>query len=615
MAQGLSVDYKALNKLMPQAKKKLRKKIPGTQFTYDQGIRVYMWTKAGIEVPGISKADAKKINKAISADQQMIDYSNGILRVVKNPDYLTPSESWLTSTIANDLFQLTQGDARKEMLGEFIENRKQMFGDWKGGRLDGPLMNKLEAALGTNWRDAMEDILWRMENGSNRNFGKNKLTNQFTNWVNNSVGAIMFFNGRSAVLQTLSTVNFINWSDNNPLKAAAAFANQKQFWKDFAYLFNSDMLKQRRSGNQRSVSENESFAIASGGSTFYRNRVNTYLKDGLTQQEAEQKAFTDFQKITEETQQSSRPDMISSQQASPLGRLILAFQNTPMQYARLTKKAILDLKNGRGDAKTNISKIMYYGAIQNIIFGSLQQALFRFMFDDDEEETDEAKAKEKERATLRLANGVIDSFLRGIGVAGAIVATLKNMIMKFVEEDAKGFRMDTAAIILEMLQISPPVGSKVRKVNTGLRTYKFKRREIEHMDKFDIDNPIWSPITQTISALTNIPTDRIYKKIINLREAANSNNDAWQRIALFFGWNTWDVGVRNQEVIKARGEIEEIRQKKKEQEKVEKQKEKERLRKEKEARSTQCSARTRKGKGPQCKNLTENKSGRCYAHQ
>ena len=236
------------------------------------------------------------------------------------------------------------------------------------------------------------------------------------------------------------------------------------------------MLKQRRSGNRRSVSENEiaqmaersgvagvlnkllefgflptqiadSFAIASGGASFYRNRI---------------------------------PDMISSQQASPLGRLILAFQNTPMQYARLTKKAILDLKNGRGDARTNISKIMYYGAIQNIIFGSLQQALFRFMFDDDEE--DREKAEEKERATLRLANGVIDSFLRGIGVAGAIVATLKNMVMKFVEEDKKGFRMDTAAIILEMLQISPPVGSKVRKVNTGLRTYKFKRREIDHMD-------------------------------------------------------------------------------------------------------------------------------------
>ena len=42
----------------------------------------------------------------------------------------------------------------------------------------------------------------------------------------------MFFNMRSAVLQTISAVNFVNWSDNNPLKAAKAFGNQPQYWKD-----------------------------------------------------------------------------------------------------------------------------------------------------------------------------------------------------------------------------------------------------------------------------------------------------------------------------------------------------------------------------------------------
>tara|TARA_R100000900_G_scaffold28495_4_gene22364 strand:- start:2611 stop:11967 length:9357 start_codon:yes stop_codon:yes gene_type:complete len=644
MAQGLSVDLKNLNKAFPKVKKKLKKKIPGTEFTYDQGLRVYMWDKAGVEIPGISEADKKAILKEINKEPELQQYADSITKITKSPSYIEPTNAWLTSSIPQDLHGITMGENRTGMLTEFIENRKKLFGDWQGGRLNGPLMNKLEAALGTNWRDAMEDILWRMENGSNRNFGTNKLTNQFTNWVNNSVGAIMFFNGRSAVLQTLSTVNFINWSDNNPIKAAAAFANQKQFWKDFTFLFNSDMLKQRRAGNRRSVSESEiaqayknggvsgllqkllefgflptqiadSFAIASGGATFYRNRVKSLIKSGMSQADAEAQAFTDFQKITEETQQSSRPDMISSQQASPLGRLILAFQNTPMQYARLTKKAFLDLKNGRGDAKTNISKILYYGAAQNLIFGALQQALFRFMFDDDEEKTEGEKQKEKERATFRLVNGSIDSILRGIGVAGAIASTLKNMIIKFAEEDKKGFRMDTAAIIMEMLQLSPPVGSKVRKVNTGLRTYKFKRREIDHMDTFDIDNPIWSPVTQTISALTNIPTDRLYKKIMNLREVGNSNNDNWQRIALLLGWNTWDVGVRNQEVINARGEIEEIRRQEKEQEKEERRKEKERLRKEKEAREVQCSAKTRKGKGPRCKNRTENKSGKCYAHQ
>ena len=102
---------------------------------------------------------------------------------------------------------------------------------------------------------------------------------------------------------------------------------------------------------------------------------------------------------------------------------------------------------------------------------------------------------------------------------------------------------------------------------------------------------------------------------MNLREVGNSNNDTWQRIALFLGWNTWDVGVRNQEVINARGEIEEIRRQEKEQEKKERDEQKKKEREARRKREVQCSAKTRKGKGPRCKNRTENKNGRCYAHQ
>ena len=67
----------------------------------------------------------------------------------------------------------------------------------------------------------------------------------------------MFWNTRSALLQTLSTVNFINWKDNNVFKASAAFANQPQFWKDFSFLFNSDFLKQRRGGLKTDVNADE----------------------------------------------------------------------------------------------------------------------------------------------------------------------------------------------------------------------------------------------------------------------------------------------------------------------------------------------------------------------
>mgnify|MGYP003325344110 CR=1 FL=1 len=103
----------------------------------------------------------------------------------------------------------------------------------------------------------------------------------------------------------------------------------------------------------------DSFAIASGGATMYRNRIKKYTQEGFSLEDASQKALLDWREITEENQQSSRPDKISMQQAGPLGRIVLAFANTPMQYTRLMKKAALDLKNGRGDAKTNISKIIY----------------------------------------------------------------------------------------------------------------------------------------------------------------------------------------------------------------------------------------------------------------
>ena len=154
-------------------------------------------------------------------------------------------------------------------------------------------------------------MLYRMKTGRNRPSGSNKLTNQFMNWVNDSVGTIMFFNTRSALLQTLSIANFINWGDNNPINAAKAFANQKQFWSDFTMIFNSDFLKQRRSGLKTDINADDiasaaetstnkakaalssilkmgflptqiadSFAIAMGGASFLRNRIDSYIKEG-----------------------------------------------------------------------------------------------------------------------------------------------------------------------------------------------------------------------------------------------------------------------------------------------------------------------------------------------
>jgi len=301
-------------------------------------------------------------------------------------------------------------------------------------------------------------------------------------------------------------------------------------------------------------------AIALGGATYYRNRVNTYLKQGLNQKEAEAKAWTDFQVLAEATQQSAKPWMISMQQASPLGKVILAFQNVTSQFNRLGKKSFSDLYNRRispeyKNAKnpqlqsdiSNISRIGYYFAIQNLVFYSLQSALFMAMFDDDEE--DERWLKKKER----VVNGSIDSVLRGTGVWGAAISTLKNMAIKWHEQREKGYNADESAVLMEMLNVSPPLGIKARKLVNAEKTLNYNKKVIDEMETFDIDNPQWSAVTNYVEATTNVPLNRLYNKTQNVRQSLNNQHSAFERVLMFSGWSQWNLGIPNEEIEKVKG--------------------------------------------------------------
>ena len=590
--QAASNDYKNLTKQFPKVKKRLNKKAGDTGFTNDQAVRVYLWIKAGFEVPGLSNRDLAALNAYVKNDPELQAFADALGVISKKAEgYAKPGEYWLVENIISDLTSDGAiGEVRAEFLAEWQQNVDQIFSEQN--------LNKIEAIYGSKFREALEDILYRMKTGRNRSQGGGRLMNNYMNWVNNSVGAIMFFNIRSAVLQTISATNYINWSDNNPLKAAMAFANQKQFWSDFVMLFNSDYLKQRRTGNRRSINEAEitsavmgvgpaeqakaalryllkigflptqiadSFAIASGGASFYRNRVNSYLKQGMSVAEAEQQAFLDFQETTEVSQQSARPDMISQQQANPLGRLILSFQNTPMQYARIMNKAARDIVNGRGDFKTHVSKIIYYGAIQSIIFGALQSAIFASLGDDEEEDLDTKKQ--------RLLNQMIDSVLSGIGYGGKAISTVKNATMEYLKQRDKGFRADHAYTILQLLGFSPPIGSKLRKIYQSIQTEKFNK-DVFTRRGLTLDNPIWQAIGYTVEGFFNVPLGRLSQKMYNIDNALDSNNEWWERIALIMGWNTWDLGIKDADIEGIKEEIKEEKKEEKKKEKEEKKKEK-----------------------------------------
>jgi hypothetical protein len=461
-----------------------------------------------------------------------------------------------------------------------------------------------------------------METGRTRSSGSaDAISNRWLRWLNNSVGAIMFINTKSALLQTISMINYVNYVDNNPLQAAKAFANQKQYWTDFSMIFNSDFLKQRRKGLKTDIQTAEiasavanatnkaqaavayllkkgflptqmadSFAIAAGGATFYRNRVKTYLNDGLSQKEAEEKAFNDFRNSTEESQQSARPDRISQQQVSNAGRLLLNFQNYPMQQARLFKKAILGLTRGTGDRKQHLSRIVFYGFAQNIIFLSLQNALFAMLFDHEDEEEEQKLFDTKMQ---RILNGMVDTILRGSGITGGVIATAKNTLITAIRELDKKGRGEYGPVIVEALNLSPAIGSKARKIAKGYNNYSWNRDAINEISKLDIDNPIWTTAAPVIEGVTNAPTDRSIRLINQIRESFNTDNTVAERITMLLGFSPYEAGVTPIGKKKVDEAKKEAKQKGK-------------------AKKKQCRAYTSSGKA--CKNMTTNKSGLCYAH-
>ena len=560
-------DFKALRDSLENIPDNLMDESGYSNFSWSQALRVYIWDMQGMDIPGLSKRDLNRLKKVIEDNVDMKIFAEKIAFIQKGKEYPAPSNNWVAGSITSDIIDSIQKVYRKEALAKWQQNVDIIFSKTN--------MNKLEALYGSNYTIALKDILGRMKRGSNRPVSNNAQVDNVMDWVNNSVGTTMFLNRKSALLQLISNVNFINWSDNNILEAGKAFANQKQYWTDVMYLLNSDYLVQRRNGLKINVAESEiaeaakrggfkgavayllnkgfvftrfadSLAIATGGATFYRNRVNRLLKTVnidtgklYTKAEADRKAFNDFYKISEETQQSSRTDRISMQQSSGLGRVVLNYANTPMQYARIIKRSTQDLLAGRGDWRTNISRIVYYGAIQNLIFNALQQALFSLAFaEDDEPEKQDRTAKDKAKG---IGYGMLSSLLRGLGYGGALVDTLIS-ISRQISMGKDGLPVISEDAVYNIADFSPSIDSKIRKFRAVQKTFTYNRKEILRRG-FNLDNPAYLAFGQVIDAAFNVPLDQALRMVMSIKQASDRDTELWQRFALLAGWSSWSIGL------------------------------------------------------------------------
>ena len=573
--QAFERDMVAVNRRFKQVKKQapkgLNDVVEGSVFTKQDAVRVFLWNQTGKKIPGLGEAQINKLVEAVKNDPALEKFAGEVLEATGEGMYSEPTESWNVGTITTDLLEMGNTVKRKRYLNEFLNNKDQIFSKDN--------LNKLRAQYGNKYVEALENTLQRMELGKNRIGSRSKTANRVLDYINNTNGVTMFLNTRSAVLQTISAANYVNWSFNNPLKAAGAIANQPQYWKDFIELMNDDFLVNRREGNKINISENEiaeaasgesgvrgamsylldkgysftkyadSFAIASGGATYYRNRINDLVKrEGMSEVDAKTQAREEWVKLARESQQSGDPSRISEQQSSDLGRLTLAFANTPMQYVRIQKRAIQDIKAGRGDTKANFSKLLYYGFIQNVMFNSLQQALFA---------ADEDNIDEK---TLNTIEGMIDSQLRGTGMFGNAVVMGKNVI-EDVYKRSKKARPEYIDAVWKITSIAPGINSKVSKLKTT--GYLVDNKIDELPGPMSFDNPALQATTSATEAITNLPVERVRRKLQNVIDATNQENEYWQSMAMLLGWPKWQLIDEDKDYLDTR-KFEEEREKQRE---------------------------------------------------
>ena len=574
--------YDTIKKSYNITPKKLNEKVPGTDYTVMHAVRLYLWKNAGEKnIFDIGQADLNKVINYIANDFELSQFADAIGTLTKTTEgYVKYDPNWLVGSIASDITQHINTVRRDHHLKDWQSNVNAVFTEDN--------LNKIYAAYGKDFTDGLKSALRRMRSGVNKEEQISGKTNNVIAWVNGVTSNIMFLNVKSALLQTLGAVNYLEaFGPNNMAKASLALANVPQFSKDFVMLMQSDYLVNRRNGltfdiaagdiaeaaannggvrgmlakmNEKGfllTKYGDSFAIAMGGASFYRNYLEHYKKemelvDGefvrkYTDEQAHDMAMELWQNKSEETQQSSDAMLTSQEQGSLLGRVIFAFGNTGFQYARLSKRAFQDMKNGRGDFKQNLAKFTYYMAVQNIIFSAMQSGLMLLMFGDDDDEDE----KKKEPQTLytnepfaRAINGVLDTFLRGAGLYGAIASSAKNVWIKWYEVSNNDQKLNSAEMALELTSISPPINAKINQIKKifDIFIYKDSLKKIK-TEGFGIDNPLWTVAGKGLSFAFNIPADRAVVKIQHLKLAMDENLSTIQRVLVALGWNEYSIGV------------------------------------------------------------------------
>jgi len=136
------------------------------------------------------------------------------------------------------------------------------------------------------------------------------------------------------------------------------------FTRDMVDVMGKDTVK-KLSGSQTFLNKlmfmtkaGDKAAIMSGGWSVYKHELAEGISKGLSHADAEKGAFKKFEAAVRRTQQSGNvEDLGHFQRGGSLPKLFTMFQTAPNAYYRITSRSLRNIKEGRGDLKTNLKNL------------------------------------------------------------------------------------------------------------------------------------------------------------------------------------------------------------------------------------------------------------------
>ena len=562
-------------------KSQLKKKIADTEYTYDHAVRVWIWDKQGMEIPGLSDKQKSLLLRAVNGDKNLAAFATELISITKKDGFVDPGDMWYEGNITSDLLRGVRKNTRPRFLRVFSENWQTIF--------DKQALNKLEAAYGTDYVSSLDSFYTRGMSGSNmsytifgRKFGGGRLFKQLNARLQEANAVTMWFNMSSAVGQLVSVSNYVDMKANNPYRAAMAVANIPQYAKDIYHLLNSDYIKARYKDLTIGVTESEIsealsgstnifasarslflkkgflpsqsmdlVSILLGGATLYRNNKNYYLfKDGMSELEAEVKAKGDWEYQTDKAQQSADPSRTSAESSELTGKALNAFGTVPQQSMRIIDNKLMDIANGRGNMVENWAVIAYYGIAQSAGFNYVSNTLWTGIFEEEPSDEEQAKnqATKNQEKLLRGMNGTINTWFKGFGARGALLAAAKDYILDIYSESQKDMPdyIESAYVLLSAM---PALQTKMRQLRGAGADIQYAGGFEEALDEeWNLQNPYLSAGTKLVSFGTNMPTDKALAKMNNIEAALEDERKYWEAIALLLGYSKYRLGIEEETI-------------------------------------------------------------------